>query len=169
MKLLLSLLVGCLAWGAVQAQTTYRWIDPQTGQTVFSDKPPPAGVKQVSKKQLGAAAEGEEGSLPYATRRAVENFPVVLYTSSDCVETCRLGRDLLNARGVPFREKMIATPEDYEELKRVAGSEPAVPILMVGKQTTRGVDSAAWNNLLDLAGYPKTAPYGFKPRGALEK
>ncbi|MDQ5907446.1 MAG: hypothetical protein QG590_1931, partial [Pseudomonadota bacterium] len=27
----------------------------------------------------------------------------------------------------------------------------------------------AWNNLLDLAGYPKTAPFGSKPSGAFAK
>jgi hypothetical protein len=44
-----------------------------------------------------------------------------------------------------------------------------VPALKVGKQSFRGFEAAAWNNLLDLAGYPKTAPYGSKPSGGLAK
>ena len=44
-------LVGAalLASTLTSAQTTYRWIDKDSGQTVFSDLPPPPGAKQVVK------------------------------------------------------------------------------------------------------------------------
>ena len=38
--------------------------------------------------------------------------------------------------------------------------DAAVPTVKVGKQTFRGFDASAYGNLLDLAGYPKSAPYG---------
>ena len=41
------------ATSLASAQTTYRWVDKTTGQTVFSDHPPPPGVKSVAIKQGG--------------------------------------------------------------------------------------------------------------------
>ena len=38
--------------------------------------------------------------------------------------------------------------------------------MSVGQQTVSGLETGAWNNLLDLAGYPKTAPYGSQPSGS---
>lgn len=169
MKRVLPLLLGCLLWGAAGAQTTYRWVDPQSGQTVFSDKPPPAGVKLLGRKEQAAANGSDGDGLSFAARRAAENFPVVLYTTADCVDTCQAGRNLLNGRGIPFREKVVATPEDGEELRRAAGGDPVAPTLLVGRQSVRGPELDAWNRLLDLAGYPQTAPYGYKPRSAQEK
>ena len=155
----------CLALACLQAEAqTYRWTD-SAGRTVISDTPPPGQAKTVVK--TGEAAEGGD-TLPFATKRAMEAFPVTLYTSADCVNDCKQARDLMNARGVPFTEKMLQKQEDIDELKQLVG-DTFVPTLKVGKQTQRGFDSAAYNNLLDLAGYPKTAPYGSKPSGGLSK
>jgi glutaredoxin len=150
------------------AQTTYRWVDPATGLTVFSDQAPPPNAKQVVRVGSGEGAGGE-AQLPYATRQAAQNFPVMLYTSATCVETCQQARALLNGRGVPFTEKILSTQEDSNELTSKLKSEAGVPSLFVGQQSFKGYDIAAWNNLLDLAGYPKTAPYGSKPSGAFAK
>jgi glutaredoxin len=99
---------------------------------------------------------------------AAENFPVTLYTSADCTKECKDARDLLNSRGVPFSERMVQKQEDLDELKQLVG-DFFVPVIKVGKQSFRGFEAGAWNNLLDLAGYPKTAPYGSKPSGGLAK
>ena len=144
------------------AQTTYRWTD-KSGQTIYSDQPPPAGARQVVKS--GAPERGDEPPLPYATRRAAERFPVTLYTAANCVEPCERARDLLNARGVPFAEKLLTSEDELAELARQLGGEANVPTLYVGRQHVTGFESVAWNNLLDLATYPKTAPYGAKPSG----
>jgi hypothetical protein len=149
------------------AQTTYRWVDPASGLTVFSDKAPPPGIKQVIK--IGGEAPGGEAQLPYATRQAAERFPVLLYTAATCVEMCQQARGLLNGRGVPFTEKILSTLEDSNELASRLRSEVAVPSIIVGQQSFKGYEASAWNNLLDLAGYPKTAPYGSKPSGAFVK
>lgn len=147
------------------AQTTYRWVDQASGQTVFSDQPPPPGTPGVVK--VGQEATDSEPQVPYATRQAAEKYPVTLYTAASCADACTQARDLLNQRGVPFTEKMLNTEEEQAEFSKLMGSKEAmVPSLIVGQQRFRGLESGAWNNLLDLAGYPKSAPYGAKPSGA---
>ena len=157
-------LVVCLAlFSAVAAAQTYRYVDP-SGRTVISDSPPPGRARDVSKTVGGV----EEPGVPYSVKLAAANFPVTLYTSADCTTQCADGRNLLNGRGVPFTEKMLQKEEDVAELKQLVG-DAFVPALKVGKQSFRGFEAGAWNNLLDLAGYPKSAPYGSKPSGGLAK
>ena len=168
----MTILCFCLISAAVfaasvaGAQTTYRWVD-KSGQTVFSDLPPPPGTQQVVTRNR--AERGDDQPLSYATRQAAEKYPVLLYTSATCIETCKLARDLLNGRGVPFSEKMIATQEDNDELAKRLGGEASVPSLFVGPQMFKGFESGAWHNLLDLASYPESAPYGAKPSGVFAK
>lgn len=161
-----GLLAGSLAVSLATAQTTYRWLDA-SGQTVYSDQPPPAGAKQVVK--ISGEASGDETQMPFATRQAVEKYPVTLYTAANCVEICQNARDLLNRRGVPFTEKLATNDAETTELFRRLGSEAGFPSVFVGQQGFKGYEAESWNNLLDLAGYPKTAPYGAKPSGAFAK
>ncbi len=155
-----ALLVAPLA----DAQTTtYRWIN-SAGQTVYSDQPPPADARQVVK--ISGDVRGDEQQLSYATRQAAEKFPVVLYTAAKCLEVCAQARDLLNERGIPFAEKMVGTDEEMADLTKVLGSSATIPSLVVGRQNFKGFEPGAWTNLLDLAGYPKTASYGAKRSGA---
>jgi len=149
------------------AQTTYRWIDKATGQTVFSDQPPPPGAKILETREGPAATD--ERQLPYATRQAAEKYPVILYTSANCAEVCASARALLNGRGVPFSEKLLKTEEEIAEVSKQMGNESFIPGLKVGTQAFAGYETGAWNNLLDLAGYPKTAPYGTKRSGAFSQ
>jgi glutaredoxin len=161
-------LASSLASTVAGAQTTtYSWIDPKTGVTVISDQPPPPGAKQILKRESGDG--GSERQVPYATRQAAEKFPVVLYTSATCTDICKQARDLLNGRGVPFSEKMLASQEEINDLEKQLGSAASVPSIIVGRQNFKGFESGAWNNLLDLAGYPKSAAYGSKPSGAFAK
>ena len=155
------LLILCLAVAALAE--TYKWTE--NGKTIISDTPPPGKAKTLVKTEETAEA-GD--NLPFATKRAAEAFPVTLYTSAECVADCKQARDLLNGRGIPFTERMVQKQEDIDELKQLVG-DAAVPTVKVGKQTFRGFDASAYGNLLDLAGYPKTAPYGSKPSGGLSK
>ncbi len=163
-KRIAFLTVAILAGSLATAQTTYRWIDKASGRTVYSDQPPPPGTKQVV--ETGGSAPDDSPPMPYATRQAVQKFPVTLYTTANCVNECQQARDFLNARGIPFTEKLMTTPEEIDALASKLGSEAAIPSLFVGQQSFKGFESGSWNNLLDLAGYPKTAPYGAKPSGA---
>ncbi len=151
------LLVLCLALccGLAQAQT-YRWTDAN-GRTIVSDTPPPGQARNVAK--AGGKAQPDDG-LPFATKKAAEAFPVILYTAPDCVAECQQARELLSSRGIPFTEKLVQTPEVYDELKQLLG-DVFIPSLKVGKQHFRGFQASAYNNLLDLAGYPKST--GGKP------
>ena len=159
------LLMFCLAVaGANALADTYRWTD-EGGRTVISDTPPVGKAKDVVRS---GGPSGNGDNLSFATRKAAEAFPVVLYTAADCVSECKQARDLLNGRGVPFTEKMVQNPEDARELKQLAG-EAFVPALKVGNQHVRGYDAGAYDNLLNLAGYPKSAPYGSKPSGGLSR
>ena len=164
---LVILSAALLATSLAVAQNTYRWVDKDTGQTIFSDQPPPPGAKHVV--TITAGERIDEQQLPYATRQAAEKFPVTLYTTATCVDECKQARDMLNRRGIPFLEKMVKSNEESAELSKILGSEAAVPSLIVGQQTFKGLDSGAWNNLLDLAGYPKSAPYGARPSGTFAR
>jgi len=157
------LFILCLALASTCASAeAYRWVDT-AGRVTISDTPPPSTAKEVSK--LGGSNESSDG-LPFALRKAKENFPVTLYTSADCTTDCQQARDMLNGRGIPFTEKMLQKAEDANELKQLVG-DVFIPSLKVGKQSFRGFEAGAYNNLLDLAGYPKSAPYGSKPSGGL--
>ena len=148
---------------AVSAQTTYRWEDPKTGSTVISDLPPPPGTGRVVISESSGAADPQR--LPYAIRVASEKFPVVLYTSAGC-GACQQARALLNGRGVPFSEKVLVSQEELTALGRQLGGTAALPSVSVGRQSATGFVAARWNELLDFAGYPATAPYGFTPSGS---
>lgn len=152
-RLALILLLAC---AGAHAQT-YRWTDP-AGRTVISDAPPPSTAKNPS----ASAAAGPDDGLPYATRRAVENFPVTLYTAPRCDSECAQGRDLLKQRGIPHTEKSLQSEADVAELKALTG-DAGVPVLKVGRQHFRGYAAAPWHDLLDLAGYPKAATSGSRP------
>lgn len=158
-----SIATVLLAATATNAQTTYRWIDRATGGTVVSDRPPPPGARQVV--VVEAASGPDRQRLPYATRQASEKFPVVLYTSADC-PACPQARALLNGRGVPFAEKLLTSEEQLAELGRQLGGAASLPSISVGRQGSRAFAAATWNELLDLAGYPATAPYGYQPSGS---
>jgi glutaredoxin len=148
------------------AEVTYRWV-AGSGETIYSDQPPPPGTN--FEKIEGGSIQGNNQELPYAIRLVAEKYPVTLYTTANCKEVCVTARNLLNGRGVPFSEKMITTAEEFAEIAKQMGNERFVPALKVGSQNFPGFEAGAWNNLLDLAGYPKTAPYGSKPSGAFSQ
>ena len=155
MKRALFILLAAAA-GLATAQTTYTWTDPATGSTIYSDQPPPTNIKRVTKK--AGEEPGNTRQQPYALRRAAENFPVTIYTSAECGDVCQRARSLLNERGVPFKEKVVqAESPEMDELKKLTGGEGFVPSISVGRQSSKGFEAGAWNNLLDTAGYPKTA------------
>lgn len=146
------LLLICLLMTAAGVHAeTYRWVDA-AGRTVISDTPPNGPVKGLVASTAKAPQPGD--GLSYAARRAAEAFPVTLYTAPDCGNDCSQARELLAGRGVPFTEKTLRSPEEAAELKQLVG-DAFVPSLKVGNQRFRGFESGAYDNLLDLAGYPK--------------
>jgi glutaredoxin len=78
---------------------------------------------------------------------------VTLYTSDGC-PPCNRGRDLLNARGIPYSEKTVTSADDAAALKRLSGAG-TLPLLTIGSQQIKGYSDTEWNQYLDAAGYPK--------------
>ena len=113
---------------------------------------------------MGAALPPGHRRQPYALQLAAKSFPVTLYTSKDC-EPCGAARNLLNARGVPFREVLVVDEPQQEELRKVAGAL-AVPSVTVGSNVQKGFEESAYHSLLDIAGYPK--PGILTPRNQAE-
>lgn len=145
-------LLALLAVGAVQAQTTYRWVD-QDGRVHFGDRPPPKTAREVKERKYTVPEGGR--TLSHAMRQAVANFPVTLYVTADCTTACKDGRDYLNRRGIPFDEKTIASNEEVIALRdRLGGGDVVVPVLLVGEKSSKGFLATAWAGLLDAAGYP---------------
>ena len=133
----------------------YRWVDAN-GRVTYSDQPPPPNAKDVQQKKLGNNVFSSE-KLPYAARKAMQDFPVSLYTGQDCGKGCEEARAYLKQRGISFSEKGLLTPEDAAAYRQNVGDGPLfVPALTVGSQKLKGFEKGAWERLLDEAGYPKS-------------
>jgi glutaredoxin len=76
---------------------------------------------------------------------------------------CASGRNLLTARGIPFTERTVTTPEDAAALQRMSG-DTSLPFITIGGQQIKGYADTEWTQFLDAAGYPKTSqlPPGYR-------
>ncbi len=128
----------------------YRWID-EKGRVQYTDTLPPASAKSVEKMKLHDNAIGQQPS--YALSQALKTSPVTLYTHPNCTDVCRSVRDVLQQRGVPFTEVVANEPNTLEQLKQVSGSN-SVPVLVVGGYVEKTPTADAYNEALDIAGYP---------------
>lgn len=149
-KLLLSLAILSCATAA-HAQL-YKWVGPD-GKVTYSDAPPPSSAKQVETKSISGGGPSTSG-LPYQVAEAVRNSPVKLYTTAKC-SPCENGRKLLNTRGIPFTEKVVATQADIDQLRQISGDDQ-LPVMTIGRGKQNGFDPSAWNAALTYAGYPES-------------
>lgn len=150
MRRALALALAAAFAGNVGAAKVYQWTDEQ-GRVQYSDRPP-ANAPAQEKRVFAGNPDQTPG---YAVRRASEDFPVTLYTSANCGALCDNARNLLGERGIPFVEKVLATAEDGQAFEAVFGAAPKVPAATVGREKLSGFSARSWNELLDLAGYPK--------------
>lgn len=139
-----------LACGVAQAQP-YRWTDAE-GRTHYSDTLPPPTATSVATPPVQGGVTGTSPT-PYALQKAMKDAPVTLYTAPSCKEACQQARTALNRRGVPFKEVQVWNEQTNEELKRVSGGTQ-VPVLIVGRLKQVGFAQSAFDNALDIAGYP---------------
>lgn len=151
--LLAIALCASLAWGQ-----QYRWVD-EKGHVHYTDTPPPPSAKDVQKKNL---QPNELGPQPnFQLTQAMQKSPVTLYTHAECRDPCQTARDVLNKRGIPFREMAVVSQQQLDELRRISGSI-SVPVMVVGGYVETSSSVGAYNQALDIAGYP--APGVVPPR-----
>jgi glutaredoxin len=143
-----------LAAFSAGAQGVYRIVGPD-GRVTFSDQPPPVSDARPVGSTGSAAASDNTAQLPFQLRQVVGRYPVTLYTGKECAP-CNSGRNLLNARGIPYTERTVDTPEDGDALKRLSG-EASLPFLTIGGQQIKGYSDTEWTQFLDAAGYPKAS------------
>jgi arsenate reductase-like glutaredoxin family protein len=153
---LLSLLA--LTFSA-SAQTLYKWVG-KDGKVHYSDQPPPKEIKKVEKPRLSNSTI-ETSGMSFEALEAAKNFPVTLYTTPECGPECATARELLSRRGIPFSESRVVTTNDGDTFKKALGTDKLLfPALVVGKSKQIGFEQDIWHELLDTAGYPRSAGPG---------
>jgi glutaredoxin len=147
--------VGLIGLASLSAQAQmYRWTDQQ-GHVHYTDSPPPKDALEGEEKHLsGNVASG--GDVPYATREAIKNAPVILFTAEACKAPCDDGRKLLNQRGIPYRDVKVDDEASRAQLKQYSASAE-VPVLIVGRDVRKGFLATDWNAALDAAGYLRSS------------
>lgn len=156
----LLFLATALCASAASAQQ-YRWVD-EKGHVHYTDTPPPVTAKDVQKKNLQGNELGAQQNFQLST--AMQKSPVTLYTHTECKDPCQSARDVLNTRGIPFKEISVVTQQQLDELRRVSGNI-SVPVMVVGGYVETSSSIGAYNQALDIAGYP--APGIVPPRHQL--
>lgn len=134
-------LAAALAAACAPAWSLYKVIGPD-GSITYTDRPPTASDARIT--SLGRNGETTplgDASLPLELRQANARYPVVLYATAECTP-CDSARALLQQRGVPYRERRIASDDDTLALERLTGAR-TVPALTVGQQVLRGLAPAA--------------------------
>jgi glutaredoxin len=130
------------------AWALYKVVGPD-GKVTYTDRAPANQAAQALKAN-GSVTSTD--TLPYELQKVVSRYPVVLFSSQVCAP-CDAGRQLLKARGVPFTEKSVSTPEDAKALQRTEGTEQ-LPVLRIGSKQLLGYSATDWTSYLDAAGYP---------------
>lgn len=145
--------VAAMTIMATSALAQYKW-QGEDGGIVYSDLPPPPGVRLITEKNGQPVRDSSGPILPYAIKSVSDKYPVTLYTTADC-QPCNLARQMLNERGIPFAERTIASAADVDAYKALGFPDANLPGLGVGSERATGFETHAWNRLLDTAGYPK--------------
>jgi len=143
-----AILVVLAVASSTAAAQIYRWTD-EKGKVHISDTPPPPGAKNVQKRPATASQPSEPDA------QQGKKSTVTLFSTPACGESCNSARQLLNTRGVPFREVSVVDENSMEELMKMVGAD-AVPSLVVGTTVQQGFRVSAYHAMLDAAGYPKT-------------
>ena len=142
-----------LAGGATNVAAQYKVVGPD-GKVTYTDRPPASSDGKISALGARSPVVQSEPELPAELRQIVARYPVTLYTVVTACAPCELARQFLRHRGIPYSEKLAATPDDGDTLERLSGGRDA-PTLTLGSQVLRGFSSDVWNSYLDAAGFPR--------------
>lgn len=160
MRSIAGLLLALCIFTPAVADEYYRSLDTK-GRTHYGDQPLPDAVDYDLYKSTAEPAA--DGPVPYLVQRAVAAHPVVLYTSDDCGEICKSAAAFLLKRGIPYSMVQLSSSEDIDQFKTRMHSD-RVPTLTIGSDMLKGFAQSVWSEKLDQAGYPSSAPYGYRPR-----
>jgi glutaredoxin len=148
------------------ASAQYKVTAPD-GSVTYTDRPPVAATGKVTslgrREPATPDAGAETAGLPFDLRQTAVRYPVTLYTAANCIP-CDNGRQLLQQRGVPYRERQVLNADDSAALERLTGGR-TIPALTVGSQPLRGFNPTDWGSYIDAAGYPAESrlPRGWQP------
>lgn len=161
------LLIACaVASLSGLASAQYKVTAPD-GSVTYTDRPPVTDTGKVTalgrRGPTAPDAGGEVAGLPFDLRQTAVRYPVTLYTAANCIP-CDSARQLLQQRGVPYRERQVLNADDSAALERLTGGR-TIPALNVGSQPLRGFNPTDWGSYLDAAGYPAASrlPRGWQP------
>jgi glutaredoxin len=159
---LFATVAAALLIAAPAAHALYKVVGPD-GRITYTDRPPSASEGRVVPVDPETGRVSDP-ALPYALRQVAGRFPVTLYTMKDCGDACAMGRAYLAKRGVPYTERIAETDDEREAWPLLVGGLEA-PALKVGEQSLRGYNPAAWDETLDVAGYPRQSllPANYQP------
>ncbi len=146
------LIVAALTVSTAQAEKLYKWVG-KDGKVSYQDRPPPPDAGTVQETDLSARRSAATAATDEASD-AVQNFPVVLYTVSNC-GTCDEARTYLKKRGVPFSEKNVGKNSALQKEMIEKVGQLSVPTIMVGSKVMSGYVQSLLAGELDQAGYPK--------------
>ncbi|MBX3685231.1 MAG: glutaredoxin family protein [Rhodocyclaceae bacterium] len=152
MRCHILLMLCCLSAGVAAQDATYHWKD-ERGISHYSDRPPPQSVEDPETRRF--AAPSADKLPPYLVRKVAADFPVTVYVADTCGQPCEDGRALLSARGIPFSQVRVATPDEVTALRSRFNGSGIVPAILVGRAAFSGFSAERWTQLLDDAGYPK--------------
>lgn len=162
MRLLMFLVAAGLMLGVGKAHAQYRWTDAN-GQVHYTDKAPPPGARDVRVLgRVGVGSAADDAGFPTEVRRAMQNFPLVLYTTANC-SPCVTARNYLRRKALPYSERIVQSPADFEAFKAIT-PENSFPVLSIGRQVIKGYQEQEWDGAIAAAGYPATGrlPQGYQ-------
>lgn len=148
---------------ALPALAQYKVVGPD-GRVTYTDRPPAdASAKVIDLGRRANLPPAPATGLPAELQRLSERYPVTLFVTASC-SPCDNGRQLLQQRGVPYSERLVANNDDIAALERTVGGR-TLPALTVGGQALRGFNPNDWTSYLDAAGYPRDSrlPRGWTP------
>lgn len=150
-----GLAASVLAWGSLAVAQTIYVTRGKSGSTAYTDQPSANAKTKALTGTSAASTPAPLLALPFELRQLVNQYPVILYSASQC-QPCDAGRALLLGRGVVFVEKTVNTVHDSQALQNLTGAS-ALPLLSIGAQKITGYSKLEWTQFLDAAGYPKSS------------
>ena len=130
MRCHILLMLCCLSAGVAAQDATYHWKD-ERGISHYSDRPPRSPSRIL--RPDASLHRRQTNCRLYLVRKVAADFPVTVYVADTCGQPCEDGRALLSARGIPFSQVRVATPDEVTALRSRFNGSGIVPAILVGR------------------------------------